>query len=157
MAILWPTGMTNQSRPIAKLFYFYVLAQFWWNWVCGLLLPCYSPASFMLLLCSYSTPRRLQLLPCPCCTPALLLSSSYPAHSELLPSSCLAPFFLPSSALLCSALLLPYSCLAPAPLLLSISPAPTLLLVLLTTVWQTSSSSSAPYDFFRHGESRLLW
>ena len=99
--------------------------------LCGLLLPCYSPAPFMLLLCSYSTPPQLQLLPCPCCTPALLLSSSNPAHSKLLPSPCSAPaLFLPYSALLCLALLLP--CSYPAPALLMLLPrscfAPALLL-----------------------------
>ena len=53
-----------------------------------------------------------------------------------------------------------FSCPAPALLILlpCSSPAPFLLLILLlpTLVWQPSSSSS-PYDFFRHGESRLLW
>ena len=50
------------------------------------------------------------------------------------------------------------ACSQPAPsLLLACSwSAPALLLVLPTPVWQPSSSS-APYDFFRHGESRLLW
>ena len=36
------------------------------------------------------------------------------------------------------------------------SPAPSQLQLLPTPVWQPSSSS-APYDFLRHGENRLLW
>ncbi len=81
VAILRPTGPANQRRPIANVFNLYVVVQFGWNLVCGLLPPCYSPAHFMLLLCSYPTPPLLQLLPSPCRTPTLLLSSSYPAHS----------------------------------------------------------------------------
>ena len=73
-------------------------------------------------------------------------------------SSCPAlALFLPCSALLCSALLLPCSCPALLMLLPRSCIASTPLLVLPTPVWQPSSSSSAPYDFFRHGESRLLW
>ena len=84
--------------------------------------PCYSPAPFMLRLCSHLA--SFQLLPCP--TPALLNPSSYPATSQLLPCAFLAPAqFLPSSppflpcfALLCLALLLPSSCPTPPLLLL---------------------------------------
>ena len=169
MAIFCPTGPTNRSRPIANLFNFYVLVQFGWNLVSGLRLPCYSPAPFMLLLCSYSTPSRLQLLPCPCRTLALLLPYYCPAHFKLLSGTFLAPpQVLPSScplsALFCftllssaTALFLPCSC--PAPALLILQPrscfAPALLLVLPTLVWQPSLS--APYNFFWHGKSHLLW
>ena len=54
-------------------------------------------------------------------------------------------------------MLLPYSCLIPAPsLLLACSwPTPAMLLLLATPVRQPSSS--ALYNFFRHGDSRLLW
>ena len=110
MAIPWPTGPTNQSRPIANLFTFYVLVQFRWNLLCGLHLPCNYPAPFMLLLCSYSTPPWLQLLPCPCRTPALLLPwscfsptiallqpCSYPVPDPAIPS--LAVFIIIISTL----------------------------------------------------------
>ena len=55
-------------------------------------------------------------------------------------------------------MLLPYSCFFPAlALLLACSwSAPALPLILPTPVLQPLSSS-ALYDFFRHGESRLLW
>ena len=127
----------------------------------------------------YSHLATLLLLSCSCSAPTLLLPSqafalllpySYPAPFKLLSGTFLAPpQFLPSScplsALLCftllssaPALFLPCSCPAhaSAPLLLCSSPAPALL-VPPTPVWQPSSSSSAPYDFFRHGESHLLW
>merc|ERR1711872_556708 len=77
--------------------------------------------------------------------------------SLLLPSSCFCPTL---------AVLMPCSLQTPILHIPSFSPVPTqllpsffpaLLLVLPTPVWQPSSSSSAPYDFFRHGESRLLW
>ena len=67
----------------------------------------------------------------------------WPRRSKFLPECC--PLSSCSTSLF-SALLLPCFC-----------PAPALLLVLPTPVWQPSSSSSAPYDFFRHGDSRLLW
>ena len=138
MAIFCPTGPTNRSRPIANLFNFYVLVQFGWNLVSGLRLSCYFPAPFMLLFCSYSTPSRLQLLPCPCRTLALLLPYYCPAHFKLLSGTFLAPpQVLPSScplsALFCftllssaTALFLPCSCPAhtSTPLLLCSSPAP---------------------------------
>ena len=85
-------------------------------------------------------------------TPAVLLPCSLQAPIRHIPSSSPVPAQLPS---FCPVLL--YSAHASAPLLLCSSPAPALLLVLPTPVWQPSSSSSAPYDFFRHGESRLLW
>ena len=67
---------------------------------------------------------------------ALLLPCSFPAPVLLLTCSCSAPVrFLPYF----------FSC-----------PTPALLLVLPTPVWQPSSLS-ALYDFFRHGDSRLLW
>ena len=77
-----------------------------------------------------SAPPWLLLLPCPC--------SRAPAP-EPLPLSCSCSAPAPSSTLI-----FPWSCPAPAQ-------------VLPTPVWQPSSSSSAPNDSFRHGESRLLW
>ena len=103
------------------------------------------------------------LLPssCFCPAPAVLLPCSLQAPILHIPSSSPVPAQLPSfcPVLLYSALLLPYSCPAPALLMLQPRPcfAPALLLVLPTPVWQPSSSSSAPNDFFWHGESRLLW
>ena len=98
--------------------------------VSGLRLPCYFPAPFMLLFCSYSTPSRLQLLPCPCRTLALLLPYYCPAHFKLLSGTFLAPpQVLPSScplsALFCFTLLSS----APALLLPCPSHASTLLLL----------------------------
>ena len=120
-----------------------------------LLLSCSFHSPALLLLCS--SPASASALPRPysCPAPFKLLSGKFIAPPQFLPSSC--PLFCP--VLLYSALLLPCSCPAhvSAPLLLSSSPAPTLLLVLPIPVWQPSSSPSAPYDFFRHGESRLLW
>ena len=119
-----------------------------------LLLSCSFHSPALLLLCS--SPASASALPRPysCPAPFKLLSGKFIAPPQFLPSSC--PLFCP--VLLYSALLLPCSCPAhvSAPLLLSSSPAPTLLLVLPIPVWQPSSSPSAPYDFFRHGESRLL-
>ena len=126
--------------------------------VFGLLLPCYSPAPFILLLCSYSSLAAASALPLRYSCPAhfKLLSGTFLAPPQFLPSSC------PLSALFCftllssaPALFLPCSCPAhtAAPLLLCSSPAPALLLP--TTVWQPSSS--APYNFFWHGKSYLLW
>ena len=73
----------------------------------------------------------------------------------------LLPYFCFFPAL---ALLLAYPSLLPAcswpahGLLLACSwSAPVLLMVLPTPVWQSPSSSSAPFDFSRHGENRLLW
>ena len=126
---------------------------------------CTTPT--LLFSCPFHAPAPTLLLPGSSFCPALLYSC--PAPFKFLSRTFLAPpLFLPSScplsALLCSALLLPCSCTAPkscpahasAPLLLCSSPAPALLLVLPTPVWQPSSSSSAPLDFFCHGESRLL-
>ena len=79
---------------------------------------------------SLSAPPQLLLLPRPCRTPALLLASSYPAPPQFLPSSC------PLSSLLCFTILSS----APALLLPCFCPAPALLLVLPTPVWQPLSS-----------------
>ncbi len=108
----------------------------------------------LILSCSFS-PAPASSLPLPYFRPApcKLLSCTFLAPPQFLPSSC------PLSALLCftllsstPALFLPCSCPAhaSAPLLLCSCPAPALLLVLPTLVWQlsSSSSSSAPYDFF---------
>ena len=100
-AIIWPTGLTNQSRPIANLFNFYVLVQFGWNLVCGLLPPCYSPAPFMLLLLLYYFPAPAFALPLlySCPAPFKFLSRTFLAPPLFLPSSC------PLSALFCFTLL----------------------------------------------------
>ena len=101
--------------------------------VFGLLLPCYSPAPFILLLCSYSSLAAASALPLRYSCPAhfKLLSGTFLAPPQFLPSSC------PLSALFCftllssaPALFLPCSCPAhaSAPLLLCSSPAPALLL-----------------------------
>ena len=111
-----------------------------------LLLPRSSFCPAPLLLCSFQAPIRH--IPSSSPFPAQLLPSSYPLFALLcftVLSS--APVRFPP----CS-----YPAHASAPLLLCSSPAPALLLVLPTPVWQPSSSSSAPYDFFRNGESRLL-
>lgn len=87
-----------------------------------------------------------------CLAPSKLLT-------KLLPKSCSAPArFLLCSVLLCSTLtlLLPCSCPASALLLRCSLPANGLLLVVPTSVWQPPSTS-APYDFSRHGENRILW
>ena len=124
-----------------------------------LLLSCSFHAPALLLPYSSPAPASAQPLPYSCPASFKLLSGTFLAPPQFLPSSC------PLSALLCftllcsaPALFLPCSCPdhASAPLLLCSSPAPALL-VLSTPVGQPSSSSSAPYDFFRHGESRLLW
>ena len=116
-AIIWPTGLTNRSRPIANLFNFYVLVQFGWNLVCGLLPPCYSPAPFMLLLLLYYFPAPASALPLlySCPAPFKFLSRTFLAPPLFLPSSC------PLSALFCftllssaPALFLPSSCPANA-------------------------------------------
>ena len=121
----------------------------------ALLLLCYCPAPTLLLPCSCRSSAPTLLLPssCPCLplVPALLL-----LLLMLLPlPSCSAPAYL----------LLPYSCPVPTSALLLPCPAsalpgpalgPALLQLLPTPVWQPSSSS-ALYDFFRHGKSRLLW
>ena len=116
----------------------------------------HSPAPFMLLLCSYPTSPQLQLLPCPCPCPApfKLLSGTFlalpPVPAQLLPGSALLysalhlPCSCPAPSLL---MLLPPSCFAPGLLLPCSCHAPAMLLL---------SSSSAPYDFFRHSESRLF-
>ena len=126
------------------------------------LLPCSSsePALLLLLPFSYlllprsclgpaAAPTLLLLLPrtCPCpprswsAPPPVLLCFAHPP-ALLLPSSCPDPA--------------PYSCSAPAYLPTYSYPAPALFLLLPTLVWQPSSLS-APYNFFRHGEIRLLW
>ena len=120
-AIIWPTGLTNRSRPIVSLFNFYVLVQFGWNLVCGLLPPCYFPAPFhapaptLLLPGSSFCPASAVLLPCFFQVPIPHISSSSPVPAQLLPSFC--PVLL-ISAQLCScpvpALLLTYSCFSPA-------------------------------------------
>merc|ERR1711895_417395 len=80
----------------------------------------------------------------------IIIVSPFPSLSLslLLPSSCFCP---------APAVLLPCSLQAPILHIPSSSPVPAQLLPLPTPVWQPSSSSSAPYDFFRHGDSRLLW
>ena len=131
------------------------------------LLPyCSHLALSLLLLCACPAPNLL--LPCSCSCPApspalfLLLTCScfYPAPAQLLPlsNSCFCPAYSPTQLLPGS-----YSCPAPGlpcfcPLWPCSCSSPALfpLLLLPTPVWQPSSSS-APYDFFRHGESRLLW
>ena len=135
-----------------------------------LLLSCSFHAPALLLPYSSPAPASAQSLPYSCPASFKLLSCAFLAPPQFLPSSCalsvllcftqLCSFPVPLySALLSSvpALFLPCSCpaQASAPLLLCSCPAPALLLVLPTPVWQTSSSS--PFDFFRHGESRLLW
>ena len=125
----------------------------------------------LLLACFFHAPTLLLPYSSPAPASAQPLSYSCPASFKLLSGTFLAPLqFLPSSsplsALLCFTLLssaptlfLRCSCPAhaSAPLLLCSGPAPALLLVLPTPVWQPSSSSSAPYNFFRHSETCLLW
>ncbi len=113
-------------------------------------------------------PAPALLLPCCLQAPAMLL----PTHTQLLVSS-YHLFAILCYAQLCScsdpalplpyslffpalALLLAYSCPALGLLLACFWSAPALHLVLPIPVWQPSSSS-APYNFFWHGESRLLW
>ena len=109
------------------------------------------------LLLPYSSPNSTQPLPYSCPASFKLLSGTFLAPPQFQPSSCPLSALL-YFTLLSSAQLQPRSCPAhaSAPLLLCSSPAPALL-ALPTPVWQPSSSSSAPYVFFRHGERRLLW
>ena len=116
-----------------------------------MLLPCSCPASAQLLSlsCSYS---------CPPPAPTLLLPYFFPA-----PTPSPTPALLqPTCSMLAHTLLLPCSCpvptsvlILPCPTSALSGPAPSLLLLLPTPVWQPSSSS-AHFNFFRHGESRLL-
>ena len=104
----------------------------------------------------YSSPAPASALPLPysCPAPFKLLSGTFLAPPQFLPSSC------PLSALFCftllssaPALFLPCSCPAHTAAPLFLCPTPALLLP--TPVWQPSSS--APYNFFWHGKSYLLW
>ena len=130
MAILWSTGPTNQSWPIANLFTFYVLVQFGWNLICGLLPPCsfHAPALLLLLPGSSFCPAPAVLLPCSFQAPIRLIPSSSPVPAQLLPSALFCLTLLSSAPAL--HMLQPRSCFAPA--------------LLLPAVWQPSSSSSAP-------------
>ena len=92
----WLTGPTNQNRPTANRFDFYV----------------FSTIEMKFGIWIANAPALLLLFPCSCIGPGRLLACSQPA--------------------------------------------PALPLILPTPVLQPSSSS-ALYDFFRHGESRLLW
>ena len=96
-------------------------------------------------------------LPFSCPAPFKLLSRGFLAPPQFLSSSC------PLSAQICftllsstPALFLPCCCPALDLLLPYSWPNASLILVPPTPVWQPSSSS-APFDFFWHGESRLLW
>ena len=145
-AFLAPAQLLPSSTPLSALLCSTLLSS-----APALFLPYSSPApaTTLLLLCYYPAPSQLHLLSCR--TPALLLPNSYPAPSQLLPSAHHQYCSCPTPPLL---LLLLCSCFDPGPLL----PFFCLLLVLVlpSPVWQPLSSS-APYDFFRHGESRLLW
>merc|ERR1711873_47956 len=92
----------------------------------------------LLLPSSCFCPTPAVLLPCSLQTPILHIPGFSPVPALFLPA-------LLHYSQLCScpdsALLLPCSWSCPVG----------------TPVWQPSSSSSAPYAFFRHGESRLLW
>ena len=113
--------------------------------------PAPAPALLLLLPCGCSYPVPARSFPCPLVTVLLLLlTTSCPAPT----TSPFPSLLLPACSYPAPAILLPFLAL----LLLQpcSNPAPSLFLLLPTPVWQPFSSS-ALYDFFRHGESSLLW
>ena len=134
-AIFWPTQLTYQSRPIVNLFNFCVFHPILIRFGLG--------ANFGLKRTWNKLKNYL----------GIMSAKGRPQESCSLADGRLTDSSSPLSSLLCFTILSS----APALLLPCFCPAPALLLVLPTLFWQPSSSSSAPYDIFRHGESRLLW
>ena len=64
----WLTGPTNQSRPIANLFNFYIFRTIWLKYG----------------VCTANAPALLLLFPCSCLAPGLLLACSQPTPGLLL-------------------------------------------------------------------------
>ena len=132
MAIFPLSGPTNQSRPIANLFNFYVFSTIWMKfsmWTTPTLLfscPFHAPAPTLLLPGSSFCPASAVLLPCSFQVPIPHIPSSSPVPAQLLPAfypvllysaqlcSCPVPALLLSPTLL---MLQPRSCFAPALLL----------------------------------------
>ena len=71
----WLTGPTNQNRPIANRFNFYVFSTIWMKFG----------------MWTANAPAQLLLLPCSCIAPGLLLACSQPAPGLLMVCSCPAP------------------------------------------------------------------
>ena len=71
----WLTGPTNQYRPIANRFNFYVFSTIWMKFG----------------MWTANAPAQLLLLPCSCIAPGLLLACSQPAPGLLIVCSCPAP------------------------------------------------------------------
>ena len=71
----WLTGPTNQNRPIANCFNFYIFSTIWMKFG----------------MWSANAPALLLLLPCSCIAPGLLLACSQPSPGLLMVCYCPAP------------------------------------------------------------------